>query len=324
MRFTRCLLIGAALFGANISPLFQPSRAQEPVSEAQIAATKIGRRVILIARPFDANRPVTAVRFLLDGNTLAEAGAPGRWDWDTSNLRQGRHVVQVQAFSGEAFIGQSEPMAVYVTDGPASVLEVPFFTYEGEGRRPQQVVAPRISTSGRIAPTSEPSGRVGSALIEVFLNGEKQEFAPAARLASAEELAPKPVVKRSRSRRERQRLKRLAILRAQSAKASRTVWIPARPLLQKLGAQLHWREAKQTLVADLRIAGGVRRLELTAGEDGTRARIDGRQIALKSPVRQADNALMVPISFCAQALDLRVSYQPQQRRVELFTPISPM
>ena len=327
------------LVGALI-PIFlsMPSRADDAsfsesanAGEPAIAARKIGRRVSLVARPFDANRAITAVRFLIDGKTLSEVAAPGRFAWDTSSLRAGRHVVQVQAFSGSQFVGQSEPVAVYITDVPASVLEVPFFTYEGAGRRAQEIVAPRISTQGRIALTPHSPGRVADASVEVFLNGEKQEFAPAARLASAEELAPRKKTatptRAPRTRREKRRHKlaqqRLASISAKDAKAARTVWIPARPLLEKLGARLRWQESNQTLVADLETAGGVRRLVLKAGESGARLAIDGRDLAVKSPVRQADNALMVPIAFCAEALDLRVSYQPKQRRVELFTAISP-
>ena len=328
----RTFFLVGALFPVLLS---MPSRADDAssvdarASEPKIAARKIGRRVSLVARPFDANRAITAVRFLLDGKTLAETAAPGRFAWDTSSLRAGRHVVQVQAFSGSAFVGQSEPVAVYITDVAPSVLEVPFFTYEGAGRRAQEIIAPRISTQGRIALTPHSPGRVADASVEVFLNGEKQEFAPAARLASAEELAPrkKTVVRAPRTRREKRRHKlaqqRLASITAKDARAARTVWIPARPLLEKLGARLRWQESNQTLVADLEIAGGVRRLVLKAGESGARTYIDGRDLAVKSPVRQTDNALMVPIAFCAEALDLRVSYQPQQRRVELFTAISP-
>jgi hypothetical protein len=41
------------------------------------------------------------------------------------------------------------------------------------------------------------------------------------------------------------------------------------------------------------------------------------------PVRQADNAIMVPLEFCTQALNLRVNWYSGKRRVEMFTPITP-
>jgi len=282
----------------------------------------VGRHTILIARPYDANRAVTSVRFLLDGTTLAETGAPGRFSWNAPTLRAGRHVIQVQAFAGETFVGQSEPMAVFVSDAAAaSALEVPFFTYE-DTRRTSDIKAPKLAQAYAAGPrldlARESAERVGRVTVEVFLNGVKQEFAPAARLASAEELnaaeAPKPGTSPRRSTRQTQKA---------AAQPTRTVWIPARPLLEKLGARLQWLALDRTLVADLRIAGGVRRLMLSAGQDGARANIDGRQLQVKSPVRLADNALMVPLSFCEQALDLRVSWRPEARRVEMFTTIYP-
>jgi hypothetical protein len=41
-----------------------------------VADPTLASRVTLIARPADANYTVTAVRFLLDGRTLAEVGRP--------------------------------------------------------------------------------------------------------------------------------------------------------------------------------------------------------------------------------------------------------
>ena len=314
LKFTPLCLLCATLLMPRSASTQTTAPVQRDENAPAIIGTVIGRHTILIARPYDANRAVTAVRFLLDGFTLAEAGSPGRYDWIAGNLRAGRHVLQVQAFEGEAFIGQSEPMAVYVSDtAPAMALEVPFFTYE-DSRRAPEVVAPRLAKEyakgARLSLAQEGSERVGRVTVEVFLNGEKQEFAPAARLASADELANSTPTKSRRAR-------------VATAQPSRTVWIPARPLLEKLGARLQWRATDRTLVADLKIAGGARRLMLTAGQNGARAHIDGRQLEVQSPVRQADNALMVPLSFCQQALDLRVWWQPEVRRVEMFTTIYP-
>lgn len=322
--FPIALLSATLLLPRTSMPQSADVRADEANSapEPDIVGTVIGRHTILIARPYDANRAVTSVRFLLDGITLAETGAPGRFDWNAQKLRGGRHVIQVQAFEGQTFIGQSEPLAVFVSDStPARVLEVPFFTYE-DSRRASGIIAPKLamtySRGSRISLSQESAERVGRVTVEVFLNGEKQEFAPAARLASAEELGAdasfnpkKPVAKRHRTP--------LKV----TPQMARTVWIPARPLLEKLGAQLKWHAGKRTLVADLKMAGGARRLTLTAGQNGARAQIDGRQLQVQSPVRQADNALMVPLSFCEQALDLRVSWRPEARRVEMFTTIYP-
>jgi hypothetical protein len=166
--------------------------------------------------------------------------------------------------------------------------------------------------------SQEGAERVGRVTVEVFLNGEKQEFAPAARLASAEELGANTSAKAKKPLVSKRRVPAKA-----APHVARTVWIPARPLLEKLGAQLSWHAGQRTLIADLQMAGGVRRLTLTAGQNGARAQIDGRQLEMQSPVRQADNALMVPLAFCEQALDLRVSWRPEARRVEMFTTIYP-
>ena len=85
----------------------------------------------------------------------------------------------------------------------------------------------------------------------------------------------------------------------------------------------------KTLRAELNVAGATRRITLTPGDPArlrpgmAYAEIDGRFYALRMPVRQADNAIMVPLEFCTQALNLRVNYQRSQRRVDMFTPITP-
>lgn len=327
LKFLPLFLLSATCFASHSSYLQPAAYGQDTTgSQPAIVGTVIGRHTILIARPYDANRAVTAVRFLLDGATLAEAGAPGRFNWNAPTLRAGRHVIQVQAFAGKDFIGQSEPLAVFVSDtAAASALEVPFFTYE-DSRRAPAIAAPRLAQTyaqgPRLDMTHEGSERVGRVTVEVFLNGEKQEFAPAARLASADELSA-PTRESSKPRTESAASGSGAGKQPAKAAATRTVWIPARPLLEKLGAQLQWQASNRTLIADLRIAGGVRRLMLTAGQNGARANIDGRQLEVQAPVRQADNALMVPLAFCEQALDLRVSWRPEARRVEMFTTIYP-
>jgi hypothetical protein len=315
-------LAGAQLSGAQLSP---------PTSEnAAILGQQVGKRVVLLASPYDANHAVTSVRFLLDGRTLAEVGGTGRYEWSTTSLRPGRHVIQAQAFSGEEFIGLSEPFAVYVTASPAaSVLEVPFFTYELGVRRASDIKAPKLA-SGTSRPGDQgvgaalPSERVGVAVIEVYLNGVKQEFAPAARLASAEEMSP-PKPQPPVRRRSRRKVQTIAKPVTSSKAGIQTVWLPARPLLEKLGARLQWQASQRTLVADIQVSGGNRRILLRAGqpEGQAQAHIAGRRLQLQAPVRQTDNALMVPLSFCMEALDLRVSWQPENRRVEMYTPISP-
>jgi hypothetical protein len=92
---------------------------------------------------------------------------------------------------------------------------------------------------------------------------------------------------------------------------------------------VRYETASKTLRAELNIAGATRRITLTAA-DAARSRpgmahaeIDGHHFALRMPVRQADNAIMVPLEFCTQALNLRVNWHRNQRRVEMFTPITP-
>jgi hypothetical protein len=179
-----------------------------------------------------------------------------------------------------------------------------------------------------IAPASgEAAARISGMLVDVYLNGVKLDFAPPSRLASAEELRPKaPQPRRSsRSRRARPAVSRPIRVSA----AQRTVWMPARPLLQRLGARVRYEAGSKTLRAELNIAGATRRIALMAG-DAARSRtgvayaeIGGRHYSLSMPVRQADNSIMVPLEFCTQALNLRVNWHRTERRVELFTPITP-
>jgi hypothetical protein len=87
--------------------------------------------------------------------------------------------------------------------------------------------------------------------------------------------------------------------------------MPARPLLERLGARINYEARSKTLVAELNIAGGTRRIRLspgsgTAGSSGTAgghgtapgsktparsdsgkayAEIDGHQFSLQMPVR---------------------------------------
>jgi hypothetical protein len=178
--------------------LSQPAQALTSTDET--ADPTLGTRVTLIARPADSNHTVTAVRFLLDGRTLGEVGPPGRYEWNTQGLRAGRHIVQVQAFSSELLVGISEPTPVTVgadlaaSSLAARTIELSFPTY-GTGRRVSSIPAPKLagrSSSGYIASASGVAGsRVSGVLVDVYLNGVKQEFAPAARLASVDELRPK-------------------------------------------------------------------------------------------------------------------------------------
>lgn len=324
-----CALAVTAVGTATFACLSKPVLAV--ASTDNTADPTLATRVTLIARPADANYTVTAVRFLLDGRTLAEVGPPGRYEWDTVGLRPGRHIVQVQAFSGELLVGISEPTPVTVgPDASASALavgtlELSFPTYSA-GRRVSSIPAPRLSggqsNSGNyIAPaTGVAASRISGVLVDVYLNGVKQEFAPAARLASVDELKPE-AAPRPRTR----------VAKAPPAGAKRTVWLPARPLLERLGARMKYEAHSKTLVAELNIAGGTRRIRLSPG-NGTPARsdsgkayaeIDGHQFALQMPVRQTDNAIMVPLEFCTQALNLRVNWHVGKRRVEMFTPITP-
>lgn len=324
-----CAVAVASVSAATVASLPQPVQALTSTDDA--ADPTLSGRVTLVARPADSNYSVTAVRFLLDGRTLAEVGPPGRYEWDTNGLRAGRHIVQVQAFSGELLVGISEPTPVTVgADASLSslavgTLELSFPTY-GAGRRVSSIPAPRLSggqssSGGYIAPASGVSAsRISGVVVDVYLNGVKQEFAPAARLASADELRPKAAPRRSTraARRTRRQSKRM-------------VWMPARPLLERLGARMKYEARSNTLVAELNIAGGTRRIRLSPSS-GTPARgdsgkayaeIDGHRFALQMPVRQADNAIMVPLQFCTQALNLRVNWHSGKRRVEMFTPITP-
>lgn len=458
-----------------------PNRSIEVGSSAprEVAQTRISGRVVLAARPYDSNFAVTSVRFLLDGHMLAEVGAPGRFSWDTRGLRAGRHIVQVQAFSQDRFVGISFPTAISIVppDGAdatiaspraqvQALVELGFHTYEIDPRRHAGIIAPRLAAGGKntdaesvIEPFSDlsPGGaaRPNGLIVEVYLNGVRQDFAPAARLARAEELeplstssgsnastasrfsalphassggaasgqtadisgsraassrvaSPAPVAaghkaatrssqrvsSRSARRNARRRIarrnaeaartraaqasriaqasraamaKRLAANPKSSTNASstnasstdasstdassrsaigafaagasgsnevsasgvpRTVWMPARPLLERLGARVHWEAASHTLVADLNMAGGMRRITLCPdagrpGEGAAFADIDGRHMQLQMPVRQVDNTLMVPLAFCVQALNLRTAWRKENRRLELWTPIAP-
>jgi hypothetical protein len=95
-------------------------------------------------------------------------------------------------------------------------------------------------------------------------------------------------------------------------------------LLERLGARVSWQQKDQTLVAVLNVAGAPRRILLSAAPGrAAQAEIGGRRYALATPVRLADNALMVPLAFCREALELRVRWQKETSRVEMFTPISP-
>lgn len=333
-----------------------PGQVAPPLSHGSGVA--VGTKVVLVARPLDSNRVVTSVRFLLDGTTLAEVGSPGRWLWDTTNIRSGRHVVQVQAFDHETFIGLSEPLVVYTgqSSSPAGltpVMDVPFFTYEMDPRRAAGIIAPRIAVRAG-ASISEAgntqSARLVAPLVEVYLNGIKQEFAPAARVATADELAaagartasvaaafappakPAKGAARTRSarrlqaqREQRERAEKKARLARLAAKeTNRTVWLPARPLLERLGAHISWQPKSGVMVAQLSIAGAPRRIVLSArNSTAVQAEIAGQHLALTTPVRLAENTIMVPLSFCQDALDLRVRWQKDTRRVEMFTPIAP-
>jgi hypothetical protein len=330
-RFPLACTVAVAIIGAaTVASL--PIPVQAVTSTDDVADPTLASRVTLIARPADANYTVTAVRFLLDGRTLAEVGSPGRYEWSTVGLRPGRHIVQVQAFSGELLVGISEPTPVIVgrdaslSSFASRTLELSFPTY-GAGRRVSNIPAPRLSSgqgsSGYIAPANGSAGsRISGVLVDVYLNGVKQEFAPAARLASVDELRPKVAPRPST---------RVAKTPLRQGEAKRMVWMPARPLLQRLGARLKYEAGSKTLVAELNIAGGTRRIRLSPS-GGTPARtdsgkayaeIDGHRFALQMPVRQADNAMMVPLEFCTQALNLRVTWHSGKRRVEMFTPITP-
>lgn len=353
------LLVGTALLFSAGADGTGKARAQSfpattlPASggAAQtVVGMRVGPRVALVARPTDSNHAVTAVRFLLDGQTLIEAGPPGRFFWDTSNLRPGRHVVQVQAFSGERFVGLSAPLAVLVSPladrNNQTSVELTFSTYEIDPRRANSVAAPRL-------PAAEPPRRDNSAAaplfiepasalapsrpddlrVEVFLNGVRQNFAPAARLASADELQSPQAAGGSRSngrssrrRRSRRHQGRRGVRLARTRTAPpRTVWMPVRPLLQRLGARMRWEPGSKTLLAELDTADGKRRIAVSTGrgagrEDGAAyTEVGGQQLQLPVPVRLADNAIMVPLSFCTQALNMRVAWRKQNRRVELFT-----
>jgi hypothetical protein len=329
-----------------------------------ISGTLVGSRVTLIARPQDSNHAITAVRFLLDGNTLAEVGPPGHYVWSTRGLRLGRHVVQVQAFSGESFVGVSPPLALIVTATDSStVVPVSFPTYGFSARRASDVVAPRLNTTpvasipgafqapgtsayGTYIEPARGLDAVGltNSFVEVYLNGVKQEFAPAPRVASAEELdatmsqpAASQRTVQDTARTQQGSSSRVAdATRRQQATASsnrslsgqsapRTVWMPARPLLERLGARVRWEARSKTLTADLNVAGGTRRILLSANSSGgsAYAEVNGRRMALQMPVRLTENAIMVPLTFCTEALNLRATWQKESRRVELYTPITP-
>ncbi len=131
------------------------ARSSSGFAEPAVGAVSIGPNVVLVARPLDSNRAITAVRFLLDGQTLAEAGPPGRYVWDTRSLRPGRHVVQVQAFSDDQFVGLSAPLAVFISpvaqSGNAASVALSFSTYEIDPRRAHSVAVPRLPAAGRAA-----------------------------------------------------------------------------------------------------------------------------------------------------------------------------
>jgi len=342
IRSSRSVLTGYALaatalsgfVAANAQPVpNEPSVPAVAPPMAHVAGSMLASRVVLVARPLDSNHEITAVRFLLDGATLAECGPPGRYVWETGGLRAGRHVVQVQAFDGERFVGQSEPYVVYTGNFSAVTtknFDVPFHTYEFSSSRVSAIAAPRLSagvqaSGARIAESGNiASGRLATALVEVYLNGVKQEFAPAARIASTEEMTP--VVSKSKPRRKNRRAPKSTRIagKLMGIGSQRTVWLPARPLLERLGARVSWQSRDQTLVAVLNIAGAPRRILLCATPGrAAQAEVGGRRIALATPVRLADNAIMVPLAFCREALELRVQWQKETSRVEMFTPITP-
>jgi hypothetical protein len=190
---------------------FATSSALRPVAGRSIAGTMVGARVTLVARPQDSNHTITAVRFLLDGHTLAEVGPPGQYVWTTSGLRLGRHMVQVQGFSGESFVGISPPLALIVTaTDSATVVPVSFPTYGFSARRTSSVPVPRLKsapvsgmfseTDRVIASNSEPHikpesglgafGAQSSFVIKAYWNGAKQEDAPSSSVPATEKVAP--------------------------------------------------------------------------------------------------------------------------------------
>jgi hypothetical protein len=142
------------------------------------------------------------------------------------------------------------------------------------------------------------------------LNGVRQNFVPAAHLAS--------IATGTR------RTSRRAVAKNNTR---RTVWLPARPLLERLGAQVRVEKRGQTLRAELDVSGVPRRIVMKS-EGATRAVttyavVRGHSSRLNVPVRRSGNGFLVPLDFCRQALNLSVRWPAGTRRVDLFTSINP-
>ena len=305
------------LLGASTRAL----EAQDTARLEAPAMRQLRGAVVVAAQPLDANRTIVSARFILDGKTLAEVGAPGRYLWDTSRARIGRHVLQVQAFCEDGYIGLSDPMAVLVADGAGNgdastreLVALPFATY-GRDERRTEVAPPRAPQAayGGITP------RADSGLnVEVYLNGVRQNFVPAAHLATI--AAPLKIA--SRSRYHRRASTRSA---AAPSKMRKTVWMPARPLLERLGARVRLERSGAALRADLDVAGVPHRIVMRVeGKSvATFATVRGRSARLDIPVRRSGSGFFVPLDFCRQALNLNVRWPSGARRVDLFTSISP-
>lgn len=316
----RRTLCGAALTLLLLGASTRTLEAQDAPREAMPAMRQLRGEVVVAAQPLDANRTIVSARFILDGRTLAEVGAPGRYLWDTSRARVGRHVLQVQAFCEDGYVGLSDPTAVMVADGAGSgdastreLVALPFATYGRDERRVE--VAPPRSPQVAYGGTT-PSADSGLK-VEVYLNGVRQNFVPAAHLATISTSKSAP-----RSRRRQRASTRIA---AAPTKLRKTVWMPARPLLERLGARVRLEESGALMRAELDVAGVRHRIVMrTEGKTVvTFATVRGRSARLDIPVRRSGSGFFVPLDFCRQALNLNVRWPSGARRVDLFTSISP-
>ena len=319
--FSRRALAGAALSLLLLGASTRTLEAQDATRVEMTTMRQLRGEVVVAAQPLDANRTIVSARFILDGSTLAEVGAPGRYLWDTSRVRTGRHILQVQAFCEDGYVGLSDPTAVIVLAGAGSgdastreLVALPFATY-GRDERRIEVTPPRMPQAAYAGTTpSAPSGLN----VEVYLNGVRQNFVPAAHLATIS-TTPKSA---SRSRSRHRASTRVA---AAPAKLRKTVWMPARPLLERLGARVRLEKSGALMRAELDVAGVRHRIVMRAeGKNvATFATVRGHSARLDIPVRRSASGFFVPLDFCRQALNLNVRWPSGARRVDLFTSISP-
>lgn len=90
--------------------------------------------------------------------------------------------------------------------------------------------------------------------------------------------------------------------------------LPARALLETLGATLSWDAERRDVTAAL----GNRRLFLKIGND--RAVVDDREVLLDAPPVIAYDRTLLPVRFVAEAFGLRVEWNASTRTVMLFNP----